>query len=87
MPEKRTRAFRARKQHAARRAYQRHGIELTTEDYVSLGNQIAKQRATRVRKLTNTRAEYIVNYHGEPLTVIYSHQTKQIVTVLPKENL
>ena len=83
MPEKNIRAYRARKHHAERRAYQRHGIDLTAEEYRALGNQIERQRATRVRKLTNTRSEYIVICRGEPLKVVYSHQTKQIVTVLP----
>jgi len=83
MFEKRRHAYKKRRNHAARRAFERHGIHFSREDYRSLCKQIQNHNAERVEILTHTRSKYIVQCRGVSLTVVYSHATNQIVTVLP----
>jgi len=73
------------REHARHRAKQRYGLTLTGKDLGALAAQIRAQRARFLAKHSNTRSEWIVTHHGQPLRVIYSSSTKSIVTVLPRE--
>ena len=68
--------------HAAERARQRYGVDLTPADVQELARRIRHRQARLIARETHTRSTYAVHYRGVELKVVYSHSLKAIVTVL-----
>ena len=71
--------------HAKNRAKERFDIELTSEQYDSLVEQIRDGRAHLVKQLSNTRAIFNLLHEGKDLFAIYHRHTARIATFLPLE--
>lgn len=68
--------------HAARRAKERLGLDLTLTDLHDMCQQIRGGTAERLWRQSATRTFYRVQHAGQPLHVVYHHETKAILTVL-----
>lgn len=68
--------------HAAERARERYGLELTPSDVEELARRIQHRQARRLARETHTRSTYAVHYRGVELKVVYSHSLRTVVTVL-----
>ena len=67
--------------HAKQRVKERFGIDITSEDYdrmVAMINETGE--AKFVKKLTNTRALFLIPYMDKEYYAIYNNKSKRIVT-------
>lgn len=69
--------------HAKDRAFERHGLDLTTADLERLAAQIRAGKSRPVRKSTNARSVHLVEHEGSWYPVAYDKTRGQIVTFLP----
>lgn len=74
----------AKRNHATRRAKERHGLDLSRDDFDDMVREIQTGRAAILEKQSNTRSVFLVSApkHSK-LAVVYDRKRKVIVTVLP----
>jgi hypothetical protein len=77
--------------HGKRRALERFGIVLNHEENRMIRGAITGAyphpgvTATFCGKSFKSRRIYKINYHGNPMTIVWDKKRKVVVTVLPKE--
>ncbi len=76
----------AQRVHAKKRFLERTGKVLTTADLVAIVGQIQQGKAKLVRRQSNRVSLWDAEHKGEKVRVIYDRRTKEIVTVLLKED-
>lgn len=71
--------------HTVRRFKERHGLDITKDQYVSLCAQIRANKARFVSKASNRLSFWWVMFKGNEYPVLYDSNRKTIVTVLQPE--
>jgi hypothetical protein len=75
----------AQRIHAKRRFLERTGWSLTSADLDALSLQIRQGKAKFLRKQSNRVSHWEAESPRGCLRLVYDSRTKQVVTVLPKE--
>jgi len=70
--------------HTKLRAKERYNLDIDKYNYSYLIRLIQEGKSIAKKKQTNTRTRHLLNVAGRLLHVVYSSETKSIVTVLPK---
>jgi len=71
--------------HAKQRARERYGASLSGRDFRAMAHLIRDGRSTPVRRSSLSRSVHWVFYRDRDWLVVYSRQSKGIVTVLDPE--
>ena len=71
--------------HAKKRAQERFGVNLTSEEYEALCKTIKNNGAHLIKKLSNTRSIFNLCHKGKDLFAVYNKTTGRIVTFLSLE--
>lgn len=70
--------------HAKKRAEERYGVSLNSEDRRDIVKMIQNGEADFVAKQSNTRSLFKVDFEGSPLNVVYDKARHALRTVLPQ---
>jgi hypothetical protein len=73
-------------QHVIHRSEQRYGIRLNSKKRKEIVRIIQSNGSTGLKRISNTKTLYMVNYEGQDILVLYSRARKTILTVYPKES-
>ena len=71
--------------HAYKRALERYGLRLDSDDFAEMRRQITDGEATKIRRLTKKKSIYILIIRDVPIVVIVHRQNRFVITVLPWE--
>ena len=74
---------RAQMRHARRRAKQRYGLDLSTDQLRAIANRIKDGRASLLRSCSNRVGIYQVPYQQQLLVVAYDRKRGQVSSFLP----
>ena len=72
-----------RRQHARKRALERHGVVLSKKLRRQLLQMIRSNEAIETKQLTRRRTLHVLEIGGKRMTLIYSKSVRDIVTILP----
>lgn len=73
----------AKHSHARQRASERFGVDLSLKACKQIVKQIKAGKAVILAYLDNDRKQYLVNYEGTDMRVIYDPNVQELITVLP----
>jgi hypothetical protein len=74
------------RKHSRRRAFERHGIILSTSDLQGMAKRaraVMQNGGPSIRD-TDSRSKVLIEWNGKRLWVVYSRSMQAIVTVLPE---
>lgn len=83
MTKKKKQRILAAKQHFIRRAKERYDLVFKLDQVDQVRSMIKKDKALKIKDITNTRSLYIIRWDGEYLPVVYGKHIKTPLTVLP----
>ena len=81
----RTPKAQTQRRHAQRRAYERHGLQLTRHDLNEIVRQIQAGKAHFVERQSHRVSLFDIDIDGRSARVVYDKQRKTIVSFLPAE--
>jgi len=73
----------AQREHAKRRALQRFGLTISSEDLKQIVKDIQDQKARFLRRESTRITVWEIDFRNKNLTVVYDNKRKEIVTFLP----
>lgn len=72
--------------HFKKRARQRYGIKLDSDDVQAIGDMIRRGESQFISKQSNTRTVHKVEFNGSEMIVVYDRLRKTPITALKEEH-
>lgn len=76
-----------RYEHTKGRLETRYALEVNKRDLERIIKLIQNKKGRFVRRESNSKTHWLLNYQGQELYVVYSKKTKTILTVMPKKRV
>lgn len=72
-----------RRRHAKKRARERYGLEISSEDLSKMVDMVQEKGGTRLYKQSVGRSAYRLSWGFQEIDVLYCHEDECILTFLP----